>query len=67
MSNLSSAGGVAGQGVSAAASLIMFLPNLILTKSMHLSIETVKTQRKKAKHILRERYKLLFNIIGIFL
>lgn len=30
MSNLSSAGGVAGQGVSAAASLIMFLPNLIL-------------------------------------
>ena len=34
---------------------------------MNLSIETVKTQRKKAKHILRERYKLLFNIIGIFL
>ena len=38
-----------------------------IAKSMHLSIETVKTQRKKAKHILRERYKLLFNIIGIFL
>ena len=38
-----------------------------IAKSMHLSIETVKTQGKKAKHILRERYKLLFNIIGIFL
>ena len=38
-----------------------------IAKSIHLSIETVKTQRKKAKHILRERYKLLFNIIGIFL
>ena len=25
-----------------------------IAKSMHLSIETVKTQRKKAKHILRE-------------
>ena len=39
----------------------------LIAKAMHLSIETVKTQRKKAKHILKERYKLLFNIIGIFL
>lgn len=30
MNSLSSAGGVAGQGVAAASSLIMFLPNLIL-------------------------------------
>lgn len=38
-----------------------------IAAAMHLSIETVKTQRKKAKHILRERYKHLFNIICIYL
>lgn len=32
---------------------------------LNLSVETVKTQRKKAKKILRERYALLFKAFGI--
>ena len=52
---------------AAPASVLQGETSETIAKSMHLSIETVKTQRKKAKHILRERYKLLFNIIGIFL
>lgn len=32
---------------------------------LNLSVETVKTQRKKAKRILRERYILLYKTFGI--
>lgn len=36
-----------------------------IAHAMNLSIETVKTQRKKAKRILRDKYSLLYNIFGI--
>ncbi|WP_455510003.1 RNA polymerase sigma factor [Butyricimonas paravirosa] len=36
-----------------------------IAEALQLSVETVKTQRKKAKQILRERYNLLYNIFGI--
>lgn len=38
-----------------------------IARDLNLSIETVKTQRKKAKKILRERYSLLFFIFGFLL
>ena len=37
----------------------------LLLEELKLSVETVKTQRKKAKRILRERYTLLFKTFGI--
>lgn len=37
-----------------------------IAADLQLSIETVKTQRKKAKRILRERYFLLFKVFSIF-
>ena len=36
-----------------------------IAADLKLSVETVKTQRKKAKRILRERYTLLFKTFGI--
>ena len=36
-----------------------------IAADLKLSVETVKTQRKKAKRILRERYALLFKTFGI--
>lgn len=36
-----------------------------IAADLKLSVETVKTQRKKAKKILRERYALLFKTFGI--
>lgn len=36
-----------------------------IASELNLSIETIKTQRKKAKKILRERYRLLFHTFGI--
>lgn len=36
-----------------------------IAQVLHLSVETVKTQRKKAKRILRERYKFLYEIFGV--
>lgn len=36
-----------------------------IATDLALSVETVKTQRKKAKKILRERYELLFRTFGI--
>lgn len=36
-----------------------------IARRLNLSVETVKTQRKKAKRILRERYKILYRTIGI--
>lgn len=38
-----------------------------IATDLNLSIETVKTQRKKAKKLLRERYALLFKTFGILL
>ena len=38
-----------------------------IAEEMHLSVETVKTQRKKAKRILKERYALLFRHFAILL
>lgn len=38
-----------------------------IARDLNLSVETVKTQRKKAKRILRERYTLLFNLFGMLL
>ena len=37
-----------------------------IASELNLSVETVKTQRKKAKRILRERYSLLFSLFGVF-
>lgn len=34
---------------------------------LQLSVETVKTQRKKAKKILREKYRMLYHAFGILL
>lgn len=36
-----------------------------IAAALNISVETVKTQRKKAKRILRERYALLYKIFGI--
>ena len=36
-----------------------------IAQAMNLSVETVKTQRKKAKRILREKYALLYHTFGI--
>jgi RNA polymerase sigma-70 factor (ECF subfamily) len=36
-----------------------------IARAMGLSVETVKTQRKKAKRLLREKYALLFDVFGI--
>ena len=36
-----------------------------IARAMDLSVETVKTQRKKAKRLLRERYTTLYQIFGI--
>lgn len=38
-----------------------------IADELHLSIETVKTQRKKAKKILRERYRILQRLFGMLL
>lgn len=35
-----------------------------IARAMNLSVETVKTQRKKAKRILREHYALLYRVFG---
>ena len=36
-----------------------------IAEALHLSVETVKTQRKKAKRILRERYSTLYKSFSI--
>ncbi|MFA5849898.1 MAG: sigma-70 family RNA polymerase sigma factor [Bacteroidales bacterium] len=38
-----------------------------IANDLNLSIETVKTQRKKAKRILRERYSLVYRSLYTFL
>lgn len=38
-----------------------------IAADLKLSVETVKTQRKKAKKLLREKYKSLYDIFGIML
>lgn len=38
-----------------------------IAATLHLSVETVKTQRKKAKKILRDRYTLLYDVFGILI
>lgn len=38
-----------------------------IATTMDLSVETVKTQRKKAKRILRERFTSLYDIFGYLL
>ncbi len=38
-----------------------------IAADLNLSVETVKTQRKKAKKLLREKYRTLYDIFGIML
>lgn len=38
-----------------------------IARELSLSVETVKTQRKKAKRILREKYALLYKLYSVLL